>query len=47
MIATLAMGGPNCGIKTVRMSVYIIRDAVSLIYYVIFYNNGLFYFVYF
>ncbi|KAF0568197.1 hypothetical protein FQV37_1207 [Psychrobacter nivimaris] len=41
------MDGPNCGIKTVRMSAHIIHEVVSLIYCVIFYNNGLFYFVYF
>jgi len=47
MIATLAMGGPNCSTRTVRMSAHIIHKGISLIYYVIFYNNGLFYFVYF
>lgn len=47
MMATLAIGRQNHSIKIVRMGAHIVRQNLSLIYYVIFYNNGLFYFVYF
>lgn len=47
MMATLAIGRQNYSIKIVRMDAQIIRQNLSLIYYVIFYNNDLSYFVYF
>ena len=47
MMATLAMGRQNYGIKIVRLGAHIVRQNLSLICCVIFYNNDLSYFVYF